>query len=528
MRMIPATPYNTHSPAERMVFDRLRTMLHEKDASSLTAFHSLNLTQHAWKRFGEIDFLLCGQQGIFVLEVKGGRVACSNGRWLLTDRNGREQQGKESPFRQAELALHGVISKLQKAFSKDVIDQFVIGYGVIFPDCDWPIPGAEWDDALLSDARAFRGFDAWLNRLFTYWRLKSSGLAKNTIVSASVIESIQSFLRPDFETVVPLSTQTDYLAENTVRLTEDQLIWLDVVEANPRTLCTGGAGTGKTLLALELARRWTADGAVVLLACASPWLKAWLEARMNIRSLVVSTVEGIEVAANRLGISHFDALIADEAQDLMQVTVLDKLNVYLKNGLPRGQWCLFGDFQNQNGLVNDPEQSAMQRIENYQPVRVPLRTNCRNTSEILENIKIRLGADMGIRGSGYGPAVREFNAATKEEAVSTLGRELDYFVQGGISYSQITILSPFTYKESLAAALPEKWKRVIFPLDLYGIRNFPPDAVSFSRITDFKGLENEAVIVVDLSSPLVSANLKLHYVAMSRARSILSVITTEN
>jgi hypothetical protein len=526
--MIPATPYNTHSPAERMVFDRLRTMLHEKDASSLTAFHSLNLTQHAWKRFGEIDFLLCGQQGIFVLEVKGGRVACSNGRWFLTDRNGREQQANESPFRQAESALHGVISKLQIAFSKEVIDQFVIGYGVIFPDCDWPIPGAEWDDALLSDARSFRGFDAWLNRLFAYWKLKSFGLAKNSIVSASVIKSIQSFLRPDFETIIPLSTQTNFLAENTVRLTEDQLIWLDVAEANPRTLCTNSAGTGKTFLAAELARRWTAEGAIVLLACASPWLRAWLEARINIRSLVVSTVEGIEVAAHRLGILHFDALIVDEAQDLMQVTVLEKLDVYLKNGLPGGQWCLFGDFQNQSGLIAAPEQNAIQRIGHYQPVRVPLRTNCRNTSEILENIKFRLGADMGIRGSGYGPAVREFTAATKEDAVSILERELDDFVLGGVSYSQITILSSFAYKESLAAALSEKWRRVICPLDLYGIRNFPPDAVSFSRISDFKGLENEAVIVVDLPSSVTSASLTLHYVAMSRARSVLTVIATEN
>jgi len=79
MRMIPDTPHGTHSQAEKRVFDRLRAAFASEQDGVFTAYHSLNLTRHAYKRFGEIDFLICCPHGIFVLEVKGGRVGCHNG-----------------------------------------------------------------------------------------------------------------------------------------------------------------------------------------------------------------------------------------------------------------------------------------------------------------------------------------------------------------------------------------------------------------------------------------------------------------
>ena len=49
--------------------------------------------------------------------------------------------------------------------------------------------------------------------------------------------------------------------------------------------------------------------------------------------------------------------------------------------------------------------------------------------------------------------------------------------------------------------------------------------VGFARIDEFKGLENEAIIVVDLPvSDEVRGGSAAHYVAMSRARSVLSLI----
>lgn len=72
MRMIPAQPLATGSKAEYRVFDQLRQAFSTPDRNGWFAIHSLNLPRHEYKRFGEIDFVLCGPEGLFVLEVKGG------------------------------------------------------------------------------------------------------------------------------------------------------------------------------------------------------------------------------------------------------------------------------------------------------------------------------------------------------------------------------------------------------------------------------------------------------------------------
>lgn len=531
MRMIPATPHDTRSRAELVVFDCLRSLrLSGTGPEQNVTFHSLNLTQHPYKRFGEIDFLVTSPRGILVLEVKGGGVKCVDGRWVYVDRSGKEHVRNESPFRQAESALHGLIGRLQGHFPKRILEQFPFGYGVIFPDCDWRHAGSEWDPHTLADARAFRHFDRWLGGLFNYWRDKSAlaGMVGNqdSNASASALKDIQGFLRPDFESIPALGSQVRQIEDNLVRLTEDQYALLDIVEANPRTFCTGGAGTGKTFLAAELARRWTANGEQVLFVCTSPWLKTWIQGQLAIKGLTISTCDAVPAVAQRAGVTSFDRLIVDEAQDLMQIASLDILDAYLKGSLTQGTWCLFGDLQNQAGLVGRVEKDALDWINQLSPVKLPLRVNCRNTLQVIDLIKNKLGADMGARGTGSGPTVRQATVSDKTLAVAALDHEIKELTDLGLAHSQITILSPLAYRNSLAARLPEKTRGMIRELDQYGIRNFPPDAVSFSTIPNFKGLENDAVIVVDLPEANDPSYAALSYVAMSRARAILSMINS--
>jgi len=84
MEIIPSKPYPTNSRAELRVFDKLReSFVHD---FSYLAFHSLNLTRHTTKRFGEADFVLINKFGLFVLEVKGGGVKHENGIWYTANR----------------------------------------------------------------------------------------------------------------------------------------------------------------------------------------------------------------------------------------------------------------------------------------------------------------------------------------------------------------------------------------------------------------------------------------------------------
>jgi hypothetical protein len=99
-------------------------------------------------------------------------------------------------------------------------------------------------------------------------------------------------------------------------------------------------------------------------------------------------------------------------------------------------------------------------------------------------------------------------------------------LQGGVSPSSITILSPLSYEESTVSLLPDKIQKNIVKLDDYSVRSLPLSEISFSEIKNFKGLENEVIIVIDLVKPneIEGDNKVEHYVAMSRARGLLSVI----
>lgn len=518
MRMIPSHPLVTNSKAERRMFDQLRAAFSRPDQNSWFAMHSLNLPRHEYKRFGEIDFVICGPDGLFVLEVKGGRVSCHDGIWETTNRYGETERLRESPFKQAEGALHGLRGKLPASLS----NVLVVGYGVVIPDVDRLPDSAEWDSAVLADGRDFRQFEKWLERFIKYWRVKDP---RKSAATPSHLKILQQHLRPDFEAVVPLHVSAHEVEMRIARLTEDQLRLIDVVEANPRVICSGGAGTGKTMLALELAKRWGASGMKTALACHSPWLKRFLE-RNAVPGLIVSLAESLHVAAKRAGIERFDALIVDEGQDILNMDALAHLDSCLHGGISEGRWCFFHDANNQSGLCGSYVPDAYEYLESICPVRIPLKTNCRNSLPILQRIQGDLDADVGNSGVGDGPAVREVCVTDADSAIKALEKELHHLMDAeGFNPGDIVVLSPLTFVQSWASSLSENLRDSISVLDDASPRNMDRHTAGFAQIGDFKGLESEVVVLVDMPRPGHSESLRsLHYVGMSRARALLSMI----
>jgi len=516
--MIPSQPLGTNSNAEIRMFDQLRAAFSRPDQNGWFAMHSLNLPRHEYKRFGEIDFVICGPDGLFVLEIKGGGVSCHNGIWATTNRYGETERLRESPFKQAEGALHGLRGKLPASLS----NVFVVGYGVVMPDVERLPDSAEWDRAVLADGRDFRQFEKWLERFIKYWRAKD---ARRTTATPSQLNALQQHLRPDFEAVVPLHVSAHEVETRIARLTEDQLRLIDVVEANPRVICSGGAGTGKTMLALELAKRWGASGMKTALVCHSPWLKRFLE-RNAVPGLTVSLAESIHVAAKRASIEKFGALIVDEGQDILNMDALAQLDSCLYGGISEGRWCFFHDANNQSGLCGSYVPDAYDYLESFCPVRIPLKTNCRNTQPILQRIQGDLDADVGNSGVGDGPAVCEVQVDDADSAIQALEKELHDLVDGeGFNPGDIVVLSPIPFAQSWTSSLSEDLRDSISVLDEASPRNMNRHTIGFAQIGDFKGLESEVVVLVDMPRPGHSKPLRpLHYVGMSRARALLSMI----
>ncbi|MCP5535911.1 MAG: NERD domain-containing protein [Akkermansiaceae bacterium] len=523
MKMIPSSPYGTSSKAEKRIFDRLR-QAYEVPREDWTCFHSLNLTRHPSKRFGEADFVLCGPKGVFILEIKGGGIACNEGQWATTDRNGVISNLKESPFVQAETALHAIQNRMRENMPI-VHNQLTFGYGVIFPDCNFDVSSLEWENCMVADAKSSRDIVGWLNRLFKHWHGKVN---RPNLLDSKTLKDIRAFLRPNFDTAIPLHVIADDIEEKATSLTADQMRAIDIIEANNRILCYGGAGTGKTFLAMELARRWTSEGQQVALICRSPWLRQYLETKAQIPNLTLALASNVKSAARRAGIDSFDRYIIDEGQDIFESTVLDNLEPSLNGGWSEGKWCIFYDVNNQAGLFGPTDLDTEAYLESFGAAKVPLTTNCRNTKLILDKVKNDLGADMGVRGAGNGPQIREFQANSPEESATLLANELKEIINiGGISEGNVTILSPLPFPESSAALLHATYLNRIEVIDEYSLRSFPPSHISFATIKEFKGLENEAVILIDLPTLKIPANdLNLRYVGMSRARAVLSIIST--
>lgn len=518
MRMIPSCPLDTRSRAELKVFDQLRIAFSGAERAGWFAMHSLNLPQHEYKRFGEIDFLICGPEGLFVLEVKGGGVSCRDGFWETQNRYGQTERLTESPFKQAEGALHG----LRRRLPASAANALVIGYGVVMPDVQCLPASAEWDRATVADARDFIQFERWLEKMIAHWRGKDH---RKPTATHDQLRTLRQFLRPDFEAVVQLHQSAQEVEKRIARLTEDQIGLIDIVEANDRVICSGGAGTGKTMLAQELAKRWSSQGMRVALACHSPWLKAYL-AKLATPAVSVTLVDSIHVTAKRAGIDQFDALIVDEGQDLLNMESLGRLDNALRGGIENGHWCFFLDRNNQSGLCGEYSPDAYDYLKSFAPAKIPLKTNCRNTLPILSRIQNTLNADLGTSGVGDGPAVREITVATPTEAACALQKELDRLLnRDGFSPSEIVVLSQKSFRNSCVALLPDQSDLRIRELDEYSPHGRGNNNIGFAQIENYKGLESPVVVLVDLPTPSAnSPDRVFQYVGMSRARALLSMI----
>ena len=520
MNIIPASPYKTNSNAELRVFDKIKESF--ANDNRYLAFHSLNLTKHEKKRFGEADFVIICEFGLFVFEVKGGKIIVDNGVWSTTDRYGEAHRLKESPFRQAETAMNAIISAIEVSnlFPNLKISR---GFGVIFPNNESLPPSSEWDLHTVCVNRNFKGFEIWLKNFFKYWESKHRNDDKLT---SHDIASLKKYLRPNFELLESLQAKIANLESNVVKLTEEQYKYLDMVAENSQVLCRGGAGTGKTFLAAELARRLGNADKNILFLCKSNWLRRYLESKIHNENVVVSTIESVKVDQRRADIIKYDVLIVDEGQDLFNLEDVATMDDLVNGGLETGEWYIFHDINNQYGLFNESKVEVLEMLESYKPAKFSLQLNCRNSMQIVDKVQSIIHCDMGSEGTGDGPEVTEVFSKSPDDS-SYLEEEINKLLKSGISPSSITILSPFSYEQSAISKLPEKMKRIITKLDDFSVRSLPVQEISFAEIKNFKGLENEVVIVIDLIHPTQlteNQDRVKHYVGMTRARAQLSLI----
>src|ERR1035437_7788751 len=107
-RMIhPQYDRSTVTAAEKRIFHLFES---DPDTQQWYVLHSLGLSNRNRGPYGEIDFVVLVPSGaVICLEVKGGRVRCSNGVWQTTDRFNVVADLKRSPFMQAREGMFALL-----------------------------------------------------------------------------------------------------------------------------------------------------------------------------------------------------------------------------------------------------------------------------------------------------------------------------------------------------------------------------------------------------------------------------------
>lgn len=559
----PATP----SAAERRIFELLS---HDPATRDWIVLHSLGLARRGSKPYGEIDFvvIILGR-GVFCLEAKGGRIACGSGRWTTTNRLGITEELSRSPFMQAREGMFALRNAVLERAPAGFPSGIVFGYAVIMPDIVFNVRAPEWESWQVIDRDVLsKPISSALLRLADEQRLLQHGTPANEPTLATC-RTVQQLLRPDFEAVVTRGAQIEETEVQLLRLTDEQFDALDLLSENERCLFEGAAGTGKTMLAVEYARRAASAGKTTLLVCYNRLLGGWLERRrveMGCRDglsagsffrllrevIVSSSIADDFLDEERNGQSPslyertypefgmlaleelnrpVDVLVMDEAQDLVRPGVLAVLNVWLKGGLADGRWAIFGDFRRQAifSTFTAEQMTTLLRENSPNYARGRLSMNCRNTRNIGEETALLSGFDSPPFRMGRlaGLPVDYHYYKTMEEQQGLLGTALRRMFSAGVKADDIVILSPFRLVRSGIAGTQGGTDFRIVEIDEVPQTRSRIPVVRFATAHAFKGMEASVIVLCDIERIDEPDRQCLLYVAMSRARSHLTVLLNE-
>ena len=497
--MIPNFWDDDDPDSERTIFNFLQE---DANADGWVILHSIRPNASGRRRRREIDFLvLIPDRGVLCLEVKGGGFEVEDGIWR---RPNSPEERTESPINQAESAMYQLKNELDNVFGNEWQDrELPLGCVVIFTDTNWPQGIRDPDRPVIGLPQLLKE-----DRVTLAEQLGSimQGIreeipqARRLPFDTHTCREVAQYFAPDVQLLeIPRPAPYGRIENRIVRLTEEQHHTLILADAEDRCLFTGGAGTGKTMLAMELARRQTKSGERVALVCYNRILgdflveesftrfklgditgsfwhhfaytlirqdeTLWQEfsAEMdraendntgpleNARRQQFDTITP-EFTRNFLLTygPQFDYLIVDELQDMCEDRYLEIMDLALQGGLKGGRWAMFCDF-NQHTEPRNPD-SNIENLKNIsgQFAEHSLEINCRNTYPIVEDSDNIIGLDRDniAQPRINGPEPKYIPWSNNSDLQAILDREVSSLVNMNEDVKQIFVLATNRLEES--------------------------------------------------------------------------------
>jgi hypothetical protein len=537
--MVPFPMLPTDSSAERRLYEGFLEQLGDE----YVVYHSVDwvLANGGERAEGEADFVIAHPvDGVLVLEAKGGRLAYdpATRRWRQTGRTGSHVL-EEDPFHQARDEMHSLrkILSAQDGWSRWMPSY---GYGLATPDGTYDAdahPAAPRE--VVIDRDDMDRLAERVPEVMRYWRRPGRRFG------AEGMEALARALGFAVEIRTPLKLEFDEEDRKIVELTDDQAWILAFISHRQRALVTGPAGSGKTVLAIQIARRMAEAGRPTLLTCFNKMLGEYLRRStegvehldvMHFHELCVRTAReagfGLPAASVEPGSPYFerelpdrlaeaaevlgpryDAMVVDEAQDFREVWWPSLLALHRRPD--DGPLYLFAD-DNQNlygGAL--PVADGDARCP-------PLPANLRNTRAIHDFVSVFY--EGGARSLGKGPPGRPpeiLGYRHDDDLAHLLAVVLHNLVEGEhVPLEDIVVLTPSGKDKSRLRARER--------VDGFRLSDtVRPGTVLTASVHGFKGLERPVVILAELGDKHEEDLAPYVYVGGSRARNHLIVLAAE-
>ena len=489
--------------SEREVWQRLRKQL--GDGCVLVANYRLS-DEH---KDHEADLVaLMPDSGVVIIEVKGSHVWVEpDGRWMITRAAGAEQIHPVDQARDALYAIRHYVEADPRWGSRPrirwshhvVLARTALAADFATPDCPrWQVSGANdltglgqriWDTTSLhrSDARPPSKDDVDLIREILIGR----NLPKRDLIA-----------------------QADDRAELADRLTMEQANLLRVTRLLSRVEIRGGAGSGKTVLAIRQASdlasgKATGERQRVAVVCYSYGLahqlgRSLLVGSRSQRPAFVGTFEDlarrwrIEITGSRDDSDFWEtelpALMAERAAGLNAAERFDAVIVDEAQDFADDWWIpLVGALRDEaNGGIfaySDERQRVFARFGRPPLALVPLVLdhNLRNTRQIAQSFVTLAPTSMVLRG-GDGPEV-EFVPVDKAHAIDAADDQVERLLEEGWEPRDIALLT-------MGARHPvQKERQEALGFAGYWDEFWSNEDVFYGHVLGFKGMERRAVVL---------------------------------